>query len=83
MADKQEQKEKTRKAIIDALKTSGALDAAMAAYRVGKADFMNVLDSQIALFNYESQYYEAVAEHQMQLSQLEGVVGATLPPVER
>jgi cobalt-zinc-cadmium efflux system outer membrane protein len=61
---------------------TGALNASMAAYRVGKADFMNVLDSQMALFNYERQYYEAVAEHQMQLSQLEGVVGATLPPVE-
>ncbi|MFZ1984085.1 MAG: TolC family protein [Desulfatitalea sp.] len=61
---------------------TGALDAAMAAYRVGKADFMNVLDSRMALFNYERQYFEAVAEYQMQLSQLEGVVGATLPPVE-
>lgn len=62
---------------------TGALDAAMAAYRVGKADFMNVLDSRMALFNYERQYYEAVAEYQMQLSQLEGVVGVALPPVER
>jgi outer membrane protein, heavy metal efflux system len=61
---------------------TGALDAAMAAYRVGKTDFMSVLDSQMALFNYERQYFEAVAEHQMQLSQLEGAVGATLPPVE-
>ncbi len=60
----------------------GALDAAMAAYRVGKGDFMNVIDSQLALFNYERQYYEAVAEHQMVLAQLEGVVGAALPQVE-
>jgi outer membrane protein TolC len=59
---------------------TGALDAAMAAYRVGKADFMNVLDSQMALFDYERQYHEAVAEHQMQLAQLESVVGDTLPP---
>lgn len=62
---------------------SDALDAAMAAYRVGKADFMRVLDSRMALFDYERQYYEAVAEHQMQLALLEGVVGTTLPPVER
>ncbi len=61
---------------------TGALDAAMAAYRVGKADFMNVLDSRMALFNYERQYFEAVTEHQMVLAQLEGVVGVTLPPVE-
>jgi outer membrane protein TolC len=61
---------------------NGALDAAMAAYRVGKADFMNVLDSRMALFDYERQYFEAVAEHQMQLAQLEGVVGVALPPME-
>ncbi len=70
-----------RSAIIP--QATGALDAAMAAYRVGKADFMNVLDSQMALFGYERQYFEAVAEHQMQLAQLEGVVGVALPPVER
>lgn len=56
-----------------------SLEAALAAYRVGKADFMNVLDSQMALFNFEREYYDAVAEHQMQLAQLEGVVGKELP----
>jgi len=56
-----------------------SLEASMAAYRVGKADFMNVLDSQMALFNFEREYYDAVAEHQMQLAQLEGVVGVELP----
>jgi outer membrane protein TolC len=29
-----------------------SMEAAMAAYRVGKADFMNVLDSQMTLFNF-------------------------------
>jgi outer membrane protein TolC len=56
-----------------------SLEASMAAYRVGKADFMNVLDSQMTLFNFEREYYDAVAEHQMQLAQLEGVVGKELP----
>ena len=56
-----------------------ALEAAMAAYRVGKADFMNVLDSQMNLFNYEREYHDAIAEHEMQLAVLEGVVGAPLP----
>jgi outer membrane protein TolC len=58
---------------------SHSMEAAMAAFRVGKADFMNVLDSQMALFNFEREYYDAVAEHQMQLAQLEGVVGQELP----
>lgn len=56
-----------------------SLEAAMAAYRVGKADFMNVLDSQMALFNFEREYYDAVSEHQMQLAILEGVIGKELP----
>jgi outer membrane protein TolC len=56
-----------------------ALAAASAAYRVGRADFMNVLDSQTALFTFEREYLEAVAEHQMQLAELEAVVGAALP----
>jgi outer membrane protein TolC len=56
-----------------------ALEASMSAYRVGKGDFMNVLDSQMALFNYEREYYDAVAEHQMQLAVLEGMVGKELP----
>ena len=56
-----------------------SLEAAMAAYRVGTADFMYVLDSQMALFNFEREYYDAVADHQMQLARLEGVVGTELP----
>jgi outer membrane protein TolC len=56
-----------------------SLEAALAAYRVGKADFMNVLDSQVALFNFEHEYYDALTEHQMQLARLEGVVGKELP----
>jgi outer membrane protein TolC len=56
-----------------------SLAAAAADYRVGRADFMNVLDSQTTLFNLERDYLEAVAEHQKQLAELEAVVGAALP----
>lgn len=55
-----------------------SLEASMAAYRVGKADFMNVMESLIAQFNFEHEYYDAVAEHQMQLAVLEGVIGKEL-----
>lgn len=55
-----------------------ALAAARAAYATGQADFANVLDSQTALFTFEQEYAEAVAEHQMQLVVLEAVVGAPL-----
>jgi outer membrane protein TolC len=56
-----------------------SLEAALAAYRVGKVDFMSVLDSQVALYNFEHEYYDALTEHQMQLARLEGVVGKELP----
>jgi outer membrane protein, heavy metal efflux system len=56
-----------------------AVEAALAAYRAGRADFINVLDSQTALFNFEREYIEAVAEHQMQLAELEAMVGQALP----
>jgi outer membrane protein TolC len=56
-----------------------ALEAAMSAYGTGKADFMAVLDSQTALFNFEREYTEAIADHQMQLAALEAVIGTTLP----
>jgi len=55
-----------------------ALAAARAAYAAGRADFADVLASQAALFAFEQEYIEAVAEHQMQLAALESVVGAPL-----
>ncbi|MHB8788287.1 MAG: TolC family protein [Desulfobulbaceae bacterium] len=56
-----------------------AMEAAMSSYGTGKADFMTVLDSQTALFNFEREYIEAIADHQMQLAALEAVIGTTLP----
>lgn len=54
-------------------------EATISAYRAGKTDFMKVLDSQMALFNLEREYHEAVADYQMQLAVLEGIVGRRLP----
>jgi outer membrane protein TolC len=53
--------------------------SALAAYRAGKGEFMQVLDSRMALFNVERGYHQAVAEHQMELALLEAAVGAPLP----
>ncbi|WP_429885603.1 TolC family protein, partial [Geoalkalibacter halelectricus] len=55
------------------------LDASLAAYRVGRAEFMNVLDTQMALFNYERDYFEAIAEHEMARVQIEALIGTRLP----
>lgn len=53
--------------------------SALSAYRAGKGEFMQVLDSRMALFSYERDYYQAVAEHQMELATLEAAVGVPLP----
>ena len=55
------------------------LESSLAAYRAGKGEFMQVLDSRMALFNVERDYYKAVAEHQMELARLEATVGVALP----
>lgn len=55
--------------------SANALESALAAYRVGKADFMNVLESQMSLFGFEREYHDAVADHQMQVTRLQAVTG--------
>lgn len=55
------------------------LESSLSAYRAGKGEFMQVLDSRMALFNIERDYYKAVAEHQMELARLEATVGTSLP----
>ena len=58
---------------------TAAVESALAAYRAGKGEFMQVLDSRMTLLNVERDYYKAVAEHQMELARLEATVGAPLP----
>ena len=55
-----------------------AVESALSAYRAGKGEFMQVLDSRMNLFNVERDYYQAVAEQRMALAQLEAAVGAPL-----
>jgi len=55
-----------------------ALESATIGYRVGKVDFLTLLDSRLTLFTYEREYYESLAEHQMRKAQLEALVGKDL-----
>ncbi|UFS69814.1 TolC family protein [Geomonas sp. RF6] len=52
-----------------------SLESATIGYRVNKVDFLSLLDSRNTLFGYEREYYESMAEYQMQLAQLEALVG--------
>lgn len=54
------------------------LESSLINYRVGKVDFMAVLDSRVSLFNYERELYESKADYMMQLARLEAAVGTEL-----
>jgi outer membrane protein TolC len=55
-----------------------SLESAVIGYRVNKVDFLNLQDSRITLFNYEREYYDSLAEYQMNRAQLEALVGKEL-----
>ena len=51
------------------------ISSAMSAYRVNKADFMTLLDSQMTLYKYELEYHFALTEYEKNVANLEAVVG--------
>lgn len=55
-----------------------ALSSAIANYQVGKIDFLQLIDSSMALLEYEIKFYEAMTDFHKALSQLEPIVGVDL-----
>jgi outer membrane protein TolC len=55
-----------------------ALEAATISYRVGKTDFLNLLESRNTLLAFQRQLYEMQADYQMKLAQLEAITGSEL-----
>jgi cobalt-zinc-cadmium efflux system outer membrane protein len=47
----------------------------LAAYQVSEVDFLNLVRSQMTLFNYELQYWKALSEAKQALARLEAAVG--------
>jgi len=54
------------------------IESAMSAYRVNKADFMTLLDSQMTFYRYELQYHQALTEYDRNVAGLEAAVGTHL-----
>jgi len=54
------------------------INSAMSAYRVNKADFMTLLDSQMTLYKYELEYHQALTDYEKNIANLEAVVGKRL-----
>lgn len=78
-----ERLEKTAELYRDGLipQAEQSLEASLAAYRAGRAEYMTVLDVQMSLFDYRRDFFEAITEHQMQRSLIEEAVGTVLPDV--
>lgn len=55
-----------------------AVISLMAGYPVGKADFSNVLRTQLSLFQYQSQYWKSLIETQQILAELSNLIGKEL-----
>jgi outer membrane protein TolC len=51
------------------------IGSAMSAYRVNKADFMTLLDSQMTLYKYELEYHLALTEYEKNVANLEAALG--------
>ena len=51
------------------------VDAMLAGYQVGKVDFLDLVRSQTALYNYETQYWEALSSANQALARLVAAVG--------
>jgi outer membrane protein, heavy metal efflux system len=58
--------------------SSLALESSLAAYQVGKADFLTVLDNFVTVLDYETSYYRELANYQTALARLEPLVGVEL-----
>ena len=55
--------------------TSLQINSAISAYRVNKADFMTLLDSQMTLYKYELEYHQALTEYEKNVANLGAVIG--------
>lgn len=57
-----------------------ALESATAAFQVGRADFMSVVENQAMLYDYEIAYFRTLADFASSLAELERVVGVEVLP---
>jgi len=54
------------------------INSAMSAYRVNKADFMTLLDSQMTLYKYELEYHQALTEFEKNVASIGATIGKQL-----
>lgn len=57
-----------------------AIEATLASYQAGRADFAAVLDAQATLFNSETAYFRALSDFATTIAELEQVAGTEILP---
>jgi len=55
--------------------TQRSLDSALANYTSGKLDFLRLLDAERQVYLERDMYYQAIADYQRRLAELERAVG--------
>jgi outer membrane protein TolC len=55
-----------------------SLESAIAGYKTNKVDFITLVNNQITLYNYETDYYRALTNHEKKVAELEAAVGKRL-----
>lgn len=55
-----------------------SLESSLSGYRVGKVDFLTLLDGRTSLFTYQRELSDSKAEYMMALARLEAAVGVEL-----
>lgn len=64
------------KAIVP--ESSLALESSMAAYEVGKVDFLSMLDNFVYVLDYEVSYYQELSNYEIALARMEPLVNTDL-----
>ncbi len=54
------------------------VSSALSSYRVNKADFLTLLDSQMTLYKYELEYHQALTEYEKNVASLGATIGKQL-----
>jgi outer membrane protein TolC len=57
-----------------------SLESTLAAYQVGKVDFLTLLNSGMTLLNYESEFLRRVSDHQKAVARIEEITGHLIVP---
>lgn len=58
--------------------SSLALESSMAAYRVGKVDFLSLIANFTTLLSYETDYYRQLADYQTAIARMESLTGISI-----